>query len=77
MFGMIGKLKGVILMYGNYWVSVVGLSFNLGFCDDDCWLVCMLMFYVGGLFFLMKNIMYGMCILFVLKYDVDFIYKVF
>lgn len=73
--GTTGKPKGVILTYGNHWASAVGSSLNLGLRDDDCWLACMPMFHVGGLSLLMKNIMYGMRILLVPKYDADFIHK--
>ena len=72
--GTTGKPKGVILTYGNHWASAVGSSLNLGLRDDDCWLACMPMFHVGGLSLLMKNIMYGMRILLVPKYDADFIH---
>jgi len=73
--GTTGKPKGVILTYGNHWASAVGSSLNLGLRDDDCWLACMPMFHVGGLSLLMKNIMYGMRILLVPKYDPDFIHE--
>ncbi|WJE52272.1 o-succinylbenzoate--CoA ligase [Bacillus cereus] len=73
--GTTGKPKGVILTYGNHWASAVGSSFNLGLRDDDCWLACMPMFHVGGLSLLMKNIMYGMRILLVPKYDPEFIHE--
>ncbi|EOP49143.1 2-succinylbenzoate-CoA ligase [Bacillus cereus VD136] len=73
--GTTGKPKGVILTYGNHWTSAVGSSLNLGLRDDDCWLACMPMFHVGGLSLLMKNIMYGMRILLVPKYDPDFIHE--
>ncbi|PFW95969.1 o-succinylbenzoate--CoA ligase [Bacillus pseudomycoides] len=73
--GTTGKPKGVILTYGNHWASAVGSSLNLGLRDDDCWLACMPMFHVGGVSLLMKNIMYGMRILLVPKYDPDFIHE--
>ncbi len=73
--GTTGKPKGVILTYGNHWASAVGSSLNLGLRDDDCWLACMPMFHVGGLSLLMKNIMYGMRVLLVPKYDPDFIHQ--
>ncbi|WP_459503508.1 o-succinylbenzoate--CoA ligase [Bacillus sp. C1] len=73
--GTTGKPKGVILTYGNHWASAVGSSLNLGLRDDDCWLACMPMFHVGGLSLLMKNVMYGMRILLVPKYDPDFIHE--
>ncbi|MEN1938603.1 o-succinylbenzoate--CoA ligase [Paenibacillus sp. 102] len=73
--GTTGKPKGVILTYGNHWASAVGSSLNLGLRDDDCWLACMPMFHVGGLSLLMKNIMYGMRILLVPKYDPEFIHE--
>ncbi|WP_410983950.1 o-succinylbenzoate--CoA ligase [Bacillus cereus] len=73
--GTTGKPKGVILTYGNHWASAVGSSLNLGLRDDDCWLACMPMFHVGGLCLLMKNVMYGMRVLLVPKYDPDFIHE--
>ncbi|MBC6971283.1 o-succinylbenzoate--CoA ligase [Bacillus sp. Xin] len=73
--GTTGKPKGVILTYGNHWESAVGSSLNLGLRDDDCWLACMPMFHVGGLSLLMKNVMYGMRVLLVPKYDPDFIHE--
>ncbi|HDX9576923.1 TPA: o-succinylbenzoate--CoA ligase [Bacillus pseudomycoides] len=73
--GTTGKPKGVMLTYGNHWWSAVGSSLNLGLRDDDCWLACLPLFHVGGLSLLMKNIMYGMRVLLVPKYDPDFIYE--
>lgn len=73
--GTTGKPKGVMLTYGNHWWSAVGSSLNLGLRDDDCWLACLPFFHVGGLSLLMKNIMYGMRVLLVLKYDPDFIHE--
>ncbi|PEA53793.1 o-succinylbenzoate--CoA ligase [Bacillus pseudomycoides] len=73
--GTTGKPKGVMLTYGNHWWSAVGSSLNLGLRDDDCWLACLPFFHVGGLSLLMKNIMYGMRVLLVPKYDPDFIHE--
>ncbi|MEH6888480.1 o-succinylbenzoate--CoA ligase [Bacillus sp. JJ864] len=73
--GTTGKPKGVMLTYGNHWWSAVGSSLNLGLRDDDCWLACLPFFHVGGLSLLMKNIMYGMRVLLVPKYDLDFIHE--
>ncbi|MDM5156993.1 o-succinylbenzoate--CoA ligase [Bacillus sp. DX1.1] len=72
--GTTGKPKGVILTYGNHWASAVGSSLNLGLREEDCWLACLPLFHVGGLSLLMKNIIYGMRILLVPKYDPDFIH---
>ncbi|PEZ08869.1 o-succinylbenzoate--CoA ligase [Bacillus sp. AFS018417] len=73
--GTTGKPKGVMLTYGNHWWSAVGSSLNLGLREDDCWLACLPCFHVGGLSLLMKNIMYGMRVLLVPKYDPDFIHE--
>ncbi|WP_020061375.1 o-succinylbenzoate--CoA ligase [Bacillus sp. 123MFChir2] len=73
--GTTGKPKGVMITYGNHWWSAVGSSLNLGLRDDDCWLACLPFFHVGGLSLLMKNIMYGMRVLLVPKYDPDFIHE--
>lgn len=73
--GTTGNPKGVLLTYGNHWASAVGSALNLGVREDDCWLSCLPLFHVGGLSLLIKNVIYGMRILFVPKYDPDFIHE--
>lgn len=50
-------------MYGNYWWSFVGLVFNLGLNEKDCWFIVVFLFYISGLFILMWSVFYGMKII--------------
>lgn len=58
--GTTGKPKGVIITYGMQWWNAVGSALNLGHVADDCWLICLPLFHIGGLSILMRSVIYGM-----------------
>jgi O-succinylbenzoic acid--CoA ligase len=57
--GTTGRPKGAMLTSGNFWWSAVGSALNLGNRTDDCWLVCLPLFHVGGLSILLRSVIYG------------------
>ena len=58
--GTTGRPKGAVLTYGNHWWSAIASALNLGLHADDCWLVCLPLFHVGGLSIVFKGVLYGM-----------------
>jgi O-succinylbenzoic acid--CoA ligase len=67
--GTTGTPKGVIVTYGMQWWNAVGSALNLGHQPDDCWLLCMPLFHIGGLSILIKNVIYGIRIALYEKFD--------
>lgn len=57
--GTMGRPKGALLTFGNFWWSSVGSALNLGHHLDDCWLCCLPLFHVGGLSVAVKSVIYG------------------
>ena len=74
--GTTGAPKRVIHTYGNHWWSAVASMLNLGLTDDDKWLLTLPMFHVGGFSILMKNVIYGMTIFMLEKYEANALYNV-
>lgn len=64
MLGIMGRLKGVQQIFGNYYFSVVLFVLNLGVMEWDCWFIVLLFFYISGLFVLFKLVIYGMFVVF-------------
>jgi O-succinylbenzoic acid--CoA ligase len=60
--GTTGAPKGAMLSWANFFWNAAGSAFNLGLRDDDCWLVCMPLFHVGGLSILVRGVLYGMTV---------------
>ncbi|GGF32929.1 2-succinylbenzoate--CoA ligase [Halobacillus andaensis] len=69
--GTTGKPKAVMHTYGNHWFSAIASALNLGLTDKDKWLVCLPLFHVGGFSLLMKNVIYGMPIILLDKFDAE------
>lgn len=67
--GTTGRPKGVVLTYGNHWWSATGSALNLGLADTDKWLCCVPLFHVSGLSIIMKNIIYGMPVFLLKRFD--------
>ena len=67
--GTTGTPKGVIVTYGMQWWNAAGSALNLGHQPDDCWLLCMPLFHIGGLSILIKNVIYGIRIALYEKFD--------
>ncbi|MCP3028302.1 o-succinylbenzoate--CoA ligase [Halobacillus sp. A5] len=67
--GTTGSPKAVIHTYGNHWFSAVASALNLGLSESDKWLVCLPLFHVGGFSLLMKNVIYGMPVVLLEKFD--------
>ncbi|MFC7063919.1 o-succinylbenzoate--CoA ligase [Halobacillus seohaensis] len=67
--GTTGKPKAVMHTYGNHWFSAVSSALNLGLSTNDKWLVCLPLFHVGGFSLLMKNVVYGMPIVLLNRFD--------
>ncbi|MEI3611659.1 o-succinylbenzoate--CoA ligase [Pseudogracilibacillus sp. SO30301A] len=74
--GTTGLPKTVVHTYGNHWWSAVGSMLNLGLTDEDKWLLTLPMFHIGGFSILMKNIIYGMPIYLMGKYNANYLYEV-
>ncbi|MBS3976226.1 MAG: o-succinylbenzoate--CoA ligase [Syntrophomonadaceae bacterium] len=60
--GTTGHPKGVMLTYGNYWWSAVASAINLGLNVNDCWLLCLPVFHVGGLSIVIRGVIYGITV---------------
>lgn len=73
--GTTGHPKRVLHTYGNHWWSAVASVLNLGLTDKDKWLLTLPIFHVGGFSTLMKNIIYGMPIVLLEKYNQDDVYN--
>ncbi|MFG6148200.1 o-succinylbenzoate--CoA ligase [Halobacillus sp. B23F22_1] len=69
--GTTGKPKAVMHTYGNHWFSAIASALNLGLTDKDKWLVCLPLFHVGGFSLIMKNVIYGMPIVLLEKFDAE------
>lgn len=67
--GTTGTPKGVVVTYAMQWWNAVGSALNLGHQPDDCWLLCMPLFHIGGLSILIKNVIYGIRIALHEKFD--------
>ncbi|RKQ29568.1 o-succinylbenzoate--CoA ligase [Oceanobacillus halophilus] len=74
--GTTGFPKGVIHTYGNHWWSAIGSALNLGLNKDDKWLITLPIFHVSGLSALIKNVIYGMPIYVLEKFDVDIVHYI-
>jgi O-succinylbenzoic acid--CoA ligase len=73
--GTTGSPKAVLHTYGNHWSSAIASMLNLGFKEDDAWLICLPMFHVGGLSTLYKSVIYGMKVVLVEKAEAEVIAK--
>ncbi|SEB04937.1 O-succinylbenzoic acid--CoA ligase [Thalassobacillus cyri] len=67
--GTTGSPKGVQLTYGNHWASAISSALNLGLSQSDKWLICLPMFHVGGFSALIKNVVYGMPVFLMERFD--------
>ncbi|GGM37002.1 2-succinylbenzoate--CoA ligase [Paraliobacillus quinghaiensis] len=68
--GTTGKPKGVVHTYRNHWSSAIASALNLGIDRQDKWLATLPLFHIGGFSLLMKNVIYGMPIYLLDKFDV-------
>ena len=69
--GTTGKPKGVVHTYGNHWSSAIASALNLGIDRQDKWLATLPLFHIGGFSLLLKNVIYGMPIYLLDKFEVD------
>ena len=67
--GTTGKPKGVLQTFGNHWWSAIGSVLNLGLTENDCWYCAVPIFHISGLSILMRNVIYGMKVVLVEKFD--------
>ena len=67
--GTTGKPKGVLQTFGNHWWSAMGSVLNLGLTENDCWYCAVPIFHISGLSILMRNVIYGMKVVLVEKFD--------
>ncbi|GGC81171.1 2-succinylbenzoate--CoA ligase [Thalassobacillus devorans] len=67
--GTTGNPKGVQLTYGNHWASAVSSALNLSLSPSEKWLVCLPVFHVSGFSALIKNVVYGMPILLMKRFE--------
>ncbi|MHA6252302.1 o-succinylbenzoate--CoA ligase [Oceanobacillus sp. CAU 1775] len=73
--GTTGFPKGVLHTYGNHWWNAIGSALNLGMQQEDKWLITLPFFHVSGLTSLIKNVIYGMPIYFMKKFDVTAVHE--
>ncbi|MFC7322134.1 o-succinylbenzoate--CoA ligase [Halobacillus campisalis] len=73
--GTTGNPKAVMHTYGNHWFSAVASSLNLGLDTNDKWLACLPLFHVGGFSLLIKNVVYGMPIVLLERFDLHLVHK--
>ncbi|MDY0405272.1 o-succinylbenzoate--CoA ligase [Virgibacillus sp. 179-BFC.A HS] len=73
--GTTGFPKGVVHTYGNHWWSAIGSALNLGLSEKDKWLAVLPYFHVGGLSIFMKNVIYGMPVYLMEKFDVEGVHR--
>lgn len=57
--GTTGTPKGAMLTVSNFWWNAIGSALNIGLNENDCWLVCLPLFHVGGLSIIMRSAIYG------------------
>lgn len=67
--GTTGNPKGVLQTFGNHWWSAIGSVLNLGLTENDCWYCAVPIFHISGLSILMRNVIYGMKVVLVEKFD--------
>ena len=67
--GTTGKPKGVLQTFGNHWWSAMGSVINLGLTENDSWYCAVPIFHISGLSILMRNVIYGMKVVLVEKFD--------
>ena len=67
--GTTGKPKGVLQTFGNHWWSAMGSVINLGLTENDCWYCAVPIFHISGLSILIRNVIYGMKVVLVEKFD--------
>ncbi len=67
--GTTGTPKGAIITYGMQWWNAIGSALNLGHQPDDCWLVCMPFFHIGGLSILMRSVIYQISVAVQQRFD--------
>lgn len=67
--GTTGTPKGVIITYGMQWWSAIGSALNLGHHADDCWLLCMPLFHIGGLSILIRSVINAISVIVQEKFD--------
>ncbi len=67
--GTTGHPKGVLITYGMQWWNAIGSALNLGHHSNDCWLVCLPLFHIGGLSILIRSVIYGISIIVQEKFD--------
>jgi O-succinylbenzoic acid--CoA ligase len=59
--GTTGTPKGAILSRAAFWASAKGSAENLGFCEDDRWLVCLPLCHIGGLSIVTRCVLARAC----------------
>lgn len=69
--GTTGRPKGVMLTYGNHWWNAIGSALNLGVTPEDCWLLCMPLFHVGGISILFRSVIGGFRVLVHERFDTE------
>lgn len=67
--GTSGQPKGAIITFGMQWWNAIGSALNLGHDSQDCWLVCLPLFHIGGLSIVMRSVIYGISVILHEKFD--------
>jgi O-succinylbenzoic acid--CoA ligase len=67
--GSSGDPKAVVLTVGNHYYSAAGSNLNIKVDPDDCWLICLPLYHVGGLGIIDRCLIAGAAIRAVSRFD--------
>lgn len=69
--GTTGRPKGAMLTLANHFWSATASGWRLGVQRDDCWLLCMPLYHVGGMAILLRSALYGTAVCLHERFDTD------
>jgi O-succinylbenzoic acid--CoA ligase len=67
--GTTGRPKGVMLTHANHEASARASARRLGTTRDDVWLLCLPLFYVGGLAIVLRSVVTGFAVVLHERFD--------
>nr|WP_290670182.1 o-succinylbenzoate--CoA ligase [Ardenticatena sp.] len=69
--GTTGRPKGAMLTLANHFWSATASAWRLGVQRNDCWLLCMPLYHVGGMAILLRSALYGTAVCLHERFDTD------
>lgn len=69
--GTTGRPKGAMLTLANHFWSATASGWRLGVQRNDCWLLCMPLYHVGGMAIVLRSALYGTAICLHERFDTD------